>query len=63
MLLLKAATTDLVNAPLLVFFYARHLVYNLESWLKGLPPMALMRESHPRALAGSWPTDGACLRP
>ena len=63
LLLLSGATTDLVNAPLLVFFYARHLVYNVESWLEGLPAMPLMWESHARALTGSWTTDGICLRP
>jgi len=63
MLLLNTVTADLVNAPLLAFFYARHLVYNVGSWLEGLPAMPLMRESHPHALAGSWTTDSAYLRP
>jgi hypothetical protein len=62
MLLLNAATTDLMNAPLLIFFYTRHLVYNPGSWLESLPGMALMRDSHPSALAGSWTTDGIFLR-
>ena len=63
MLLLNTVTADLVDAPLLAFFYARHLVYNVASWLEGLSAMPLMRESHHRTLAGSWTTDGACLRP